>query len=140
MSIIGFVSWPTLCPPNWCGSTKTAPGSGVRLGMRVSGDTVRFWEKRRLFYNGALGLLVLILWGRTIPTTLGADLIGFVLVVLALAAVANLLYSLVYVAELVLGGTILYSRWVSRRQAFFMGGTILAVLLALYVHSGAAPA
>lgn len=108
--------------------------------MSLPADSIPYWERRRLAYNGVLAVLVLIFWGREIPTTVGMDLVGFIVIVTIFATIANVLYSLVYVAEAAMARTSWHQRWEPLRGVVFLAGTALAAVLAIYVLIGAAPA
>ena len=99
-------------------------------------SAIRYWEKRRIFYNLTLVLPALIGYGVT-------DVINYVgdphnsnntrlFVWFAAAAVgANICYTFAYALEFLFGSDDPASRWmIYGRTIVFLGGLMLAVLLA----------
>ena len=99
-------------------------------------SAIRYWEKRRIFYNLALVLPALIGYGVT-------DVVNYVgdqhnsnnarlFVWFALSALgANICYTFAYALEFLFGNDDPASRWmIYGRTITFLGGLLLAVLLA----------
>lgn len=97
-----------------------------------AGEAARFWEFRRIWYNGALFAVVLLWLGLTWPhfrPALTLDALGKIL---GLALLANLCYCAAYFVELFL--PILVAGGVRRkiRWAVWIAGTLLALLIENY--------
>ena len=92
----------------------------------------RFWEYRRLFYNLALFAVTLVWilasWPHFRPAFAWAALPPL----LALALLANLCYSAVYLVELPLARSAIAAQWIRWRWALWVFGTLFAVLLENY--------
>ncbi len=98
---------------------------------------IRYWERRRMFYNLALALAS----GPSYMLTAGVVRVGDnygwhpykVLVLFCLSAIgANICYSFAYALEFLFGSDAPGSRWSrSGRTLAFVGGVLLSVILAL---------
>lgn len=95
-------------------------------------DAGRYWEPRRLIYNGVL-LAVVVLWAViTWPhfrpamtwTALGA--------LCVLAVIANVCFSTAYLVEMLFPGAGPRRVWKRWRWVLWLAGTVLAALLAVY--------
>jgi hypothetical protein len=109
----------------------TASGSPSPNFRGILHDATRYWELRRIPYNLALVALVIFYVVRTWPHFQPAVTIQVVPYLLVFAGIANILYSAAYLADIPLQlslGTA-YSRW---RWILWLGGTLVAVLLAAY--------
>ncbi len=107
------------------GSPDVSPAQSFR-------EAIRYWEPRRLVYNlllsaVAVGWLVFT-WPRLRPAF---SLIP-ALQMAALALIANLLYSLAYLAELALSGAAARAALPYLRGAIWVLGTVLAIILENY--------
>jgi hypothetical protein len=98
----------------------------------IFGDAWRYWEPRRLAYNGvlmlgALGWLVLT-WPHFQPAfnvrAFGA--------LLALAILANVCYSAIYLAEFIAQLSPARAVWLRWRGTAWVLGTLLALVLEMY--------
>jgi hypothetical protein len=92
-------------------------------------NALRYWEPRRLIYNGALAIVVLAHVAYDWPSwsqklTLDALLGGFLLAVLA-----NIAYCAVYVVDLFVQYSGLDAAWRMGRPALLIVGTAFAAAL-----------
>jgi hypothetical protein len=100
-------------------------------------STVRYWERRRIIYNGALVLPALLGYGYTDTLNWVGDPhrihYGYMIPLFLVSAVgANICYSFSYALEFVFGSDDPTSRWLrSGRTAAFVFGVLFAMLLAL---------
>ena len=95
-------------------------------------DAVRFWEPRRIVYNLVLTAVVLAWLVLTWPHFRPALQWQSLLLMLVLAAIANVCYCAAYLADLGLQFTKFREAWRQRRVWLWLAGTILGVLLACY--------
>jgi hypothetical protein len=95
-------------------------------------DTIRYWELGRLWYNVALttqvGAWVILTWPHFRPAFSLASL-GKLLV---LAAIANVLYSTVYLVDGATQAATASPAWRERRWILWVVGTLFALLIECY--------
>src|SRR5688572_17392701 len=99
----------------------------------ISRDAIRYWEPRRLVYNGVLAIIVvaafIVQWPRS-KEWLGHPALPF----FAQALLgANLLYCLAYLAECVAQVSPFCEAWRKWRVVLFVLGVVCASALALFV-------
>ncbi len=91
-----------------------------------------FWEPRRLWYNGALALLVLgwivFTWPHFEPA-LTFESAGKLLI---LSILANACYSAAYVVDIPLSRSGIKAWWIRWRILLWIAGTIVALVFACY--------
>jgi len=95
-------------------------------------NAARFWEPRRIAYNlilTAVGVAFLIL---TWPHFRPALTLQALPPLLVLAAMANVCYSVAYLADILLQFSPLHELWQRRRWGLWLAGTLFAVLLEYY--------
>jgi hypothetical protein len=119
-------------------------GNLVRLHMntKLSGppetfggrlrDAARYWEPRRIAYNLVLAAVVVAWLILTWPHFRPALTLQSLLLLLVLAAMANICYSAAYVADMLLQFSPLRRLWQRRRWGLWLAGTLFGVLLACY--------
>ncbi|HLZ54347.1 MAG TPA: hypothetical protein VKS19_07700 [Verrucomicrobiae bacterium] len=98
----------------------------------IIGNAWRYWERRRLAYNGALALLALGWLVFTWPHFRPAFNLRAAGALVVLAVIANLGYSAVYAAELLvpfLPARATRLRW---RNVLWLVGTLFALALEMY--------
>jgi cytochrome bd-type quinol oxidase subunit 2 len=95
-------------------------------------DALRYWERRRLWYNLALAVLCGAWVWRTWPHFRPAFTLGSLLKLLVLAALANVCYSAAYLVDIPLQESPLRDSWRKRRWALWVLGTLLALAFACY--------
>lgn len=98
----------------------------------VLSDAIRFWEPRRIVYNAALALVVLVWaaidWARIHA---GITLEGL-LAVLVLAVLANICYCAAYLVEVPVQWSAYRALWRQKRRLLWGFGTLLALALTNY--------
>ena len=94
-------------------------------------DSIRYWEPRRVAFNAALALVAAGSFVCHLPASAGGPIWQSVAGLLLAAAVANLLYSMAYVADLFVQMSAYREGWKRRRWALFAAGTVLAAALFL---------
>lgn len=91
-------------------------------------DALRFWETGRLGYNGVLGAILLMVASFGDAWEMIAQNFG---AVVGLGVIANLLYCLAYLVDLVAQATPARSLWRRLRWVAWCVGTAFAALLAM---------
>jgi len=108
--------------------SKAKPG---RLA-EIIGSAGRYWEPRRLAYNGALALIALgwlvFTWPHFRPT-LNLRAAGAIAV---LAVLANVCYSAIYLVEITAQLSPARATWIRWRFVVWLLGTVLALALEMY--------
>jgi len=98
----------------------------------IIGNASRYWEPRRLAYNGALALVavgwLVITWPHFRPA-FNVCAAGALII---LAALANIGYSGVYLAELAAQLSPVCAAWLRWRSAVWLLGTLFALALEMY--------
>jgi hypothetical protein len=101
------------------------------LGARFR-DVARYWEPRRIAYNlvlCAVAIAFLILtWPHFRPALTLQSLPPF----LVLAAMANVCYSVAYLADILLQLSPFRELWQRRKWSLWLAGTLFSVLLECY--------
>ncbi len=96
------------------------------------GDSIRYWEPRRVWYNAALVALTTAWVVATWPHFQPAMTVGNGLRLLVLAALANLCYCAGYLVDLPLQDSALADTWRRWRWALWVLGTVFALVFATY--------
>lgn len=111
----------------------TSLPDGPQLTFRgLLGDSLRYWELRRLLYNLIL-LAVVAAWvAITWPHFRPMIEVHSVLLFAILALLANACYCAVYIVDIPMQCSVFNNRWRSRRWILWLAGTLLAILLANY--------
>jgi hypothetical protein len=94
-------------------------------------DAVRFWEVRRLLYNGVLAGLAVFAHFLLPPSERHPVTWGSLILLVLLALIANVAYCAAYVPELLLQLTAYRDGWRRWRWIVFAVGLALAGLLTL---------
>jgi hypothetical protein len=95
-------------------------------------DTVAYWERKRLIYNGVLAILTAACWGADILSGGPRQWLGAAFVLLFFAGIANALYCFAYPIDLALQMTPLKESWQRWRWLMFAAGMVAASILALW--------
>ncbi|HZM01518.1 MAG TPA: hypothetical protein VFC44_00720 [Candidatus Saccharimonadales bacterium] len=95
-------------------------------------DAARFWEPRRIAYNLVLAAVVVAWLTLTWPHFRSALVLQSLLYLLGLAAMANVCYSVAYLADILRQSSPFRVRWRRHKWALWLAGTILAILLECY--------
>jgi len=99
-------------------------------------DAIRFWEPRRLIYNLALGLVVIVYFVVGYPAskaTLSAD---FALLIFLLAVIANVAYCAAYLVDIFVQASGYREIWQRSRWLLFAVGTAFAAIITRFVAMG----
>jgi hypothetical protein len=95
-------------------------------------DAVRYWERRRIVYNGILASVffgwVVLTW----PHFSEASTSQALLFLIVFAIAANLCYSAVYLVDIPLQGSSLRAHWQRWRFGLWLVGTCVAFVFTNY--------
>ena len=107
--------------------------SGTPTNFRgLLGDSLRYWELRRLLYNLVL-LAVVAAWvATTWPHFRPMIEVHSLLLLAILALLANACYCAAYLVDIPLQCSAVNDMWRRRRWVLWTAGTLLAILLANY--------
>jgi hypothetical protein len=107
--------------------------SGTPANFRgLIGDSLRYWELRRLFYNLVL-LAVVAAWvAATWPHFRPMIEVHSLLLLAILAFLANACYCAAYLVDIPMQCSVFNNLWKRRRWILWLAGTLLAILLANY--------
>jgi hypothetical protein len=109
-----------------------------QLGELIT-DALRYWELRRLFYNALLAAIVLAHFAASWPASKIAVTSDGVLGLFILAVIANLAYSVVYLADIFIqfsGFRASRTRW---RWVLLGVGFAFAAVITHFVAGGITP-
>jgi hypothetical protein len=109
------------------------------LVVRFSGyvaQGLRYWEPRRLIYNGVLSLIVLGHFLLALPASREKLSFDLVLTFFLLAVLANIAYCAVYLADLFVQFSGLDSAWRRGRVMLLIIGTAFAATVAHFFAKG----
>jgi hypothetical protein len=95
-------------------------------------DAIRFWEPRRLAYNGVLVAVTLVWLAVTWPHFQPALTLPSLAIFAVLALLANLCYCAAYLVDLPLQHSSLSSVWRRRRWGLWLAGMLFAMVLENY--------
>jgi hypothetical protein len=98
----------------------------------IATDAIRYWERRRLAYNGVLFLTVVACFLTGMPGSRSHLDLNLLLVFFVLAVVANVLYSLAYVVDGFVQFSALREPWRRWRWVLFLIGTATAAIMARF--------
>ena len=113
-------------------STSSAAGSAVPSFGEVFTDALRYWEPRRIGYNGVLALVVLGWVVFTWPHFRSAFTWNSVLVLFVLAVLANVCYCAAYLVDVPVQYSLYRTSWRRRRWMLWLIGVIFAAVIACY--------
>ena len=102
------------------------------MSPEILQDAIRYWERRRIIYNLVLATVVFAWFVLTWPHFRPALTMQSVLLLLVLAALANLCYCAAYLAEFVVHDSIVRAVRDRVRSALFIAGILFATLFANY--------
>jgi hypothetical protein len=92
----------------------------------------RYWEPRRIAYNLVLAAVAVAWLVLTWPHFRSALTLHSLLLLLVLAAIANVCYSAAYLADILLQFSPLRDLWQRQKWGLWLAGTIFAVMLECY--------
>jgi len=99
---------------------------------KLLADAARFWEPRRIPYNLALVVIVVIWVVATWPHFRPALTLSTLGILTVLGLIANVLYSVAYLIDIVLQTASFRSGWRRRRWVLWLAGLIFAIVLTNY--------
>jgi len=113
------------------------PDEGSRISFRDAlSDAIRYWERGRLLYNGALLLVVLVMFFAAWPVSRRVIELQSVLVLFVLAVLANVAYCAAYVPDLVLQLSSFRDSWLRVRWILLTVGLLMGCALAFLFVAG----
>lgn len=95
----------------------------------IATDAVRYWERRRLIYNGVLALIVIGYFCAALPRSIGVVSINGILILFVLAVLANLLYCAAYIVDVFAQFSAFRPTWLQARWVLLAIGTIFAAII-----------
>jgi hypothetical protein len=106
-------------------------GRRVMFSEKIK-EAIRFWEKRRIVYNGMLTVVAVawVVW--TWPHFRGALTFEHALALFVLALLANICYCAAYLAEISFSIPKAGQVWTKWRWGLWVLGTVFAVVLENY--------
>lgn len=113
--------------------TPSHEGGGARSTTRaILGNAIRYWEPRRIWYNGILAAVFIGWVVLTWPHFRSAFTLESLAFLIFFAVAANLCYSAVYLVDIPLQLSPLQAVWVRWRFGLWLVGIALAVLFTNY--------
>jgi hypothetical protein len=113
-------------------SEPSPPGSGSGFIARLSGyvaNGLRYWEPRRLVFNGVLALVVAAHLFLAWPGSRAKLSFDLALGMFFLAVLANLCYCAAYVADVFVQFSGLHREWRTGRMVLLIVGTAFAATI-----------
>jgi hypothetical protein len=95
-------------------------------------DAIRYWQPRRLVYNGILFAVVLIYFVLAYPASRSAVSVDGAFFLFLLAVLANVAYCAVYVVDIFAQASDYRERWKSYRWVMLVLGTSFAGIIARF--------
>ena len=99
-------------------------------------EAIRYWEPRRLLYNGVLMLIVLVYFALGYPAAKQDLKLDEMLVIFLLAVLANVAYCAAYVADVFAQWSSFRERWRRYRWVLFSIGLIFAGIITRFFAIG----
>jgi len=97
---------------------------------------IRYWEPRRLIYNGVLAAIVLTYFGLNYPATKSLVSVDSVLGLFVLVVLANVAYCAAYVVDIFVSASSYRSQWQNRRWIIFLIGLLFAGIITRFFAIG----
>ncbi len=94
---------------------------------------IRYWEPRRLVYNGVLLAVVVVYFIVGLPASRQAFSVNVGLMLFHLAVIANVLYCFAYVPDIFVQLSSLRDAWLRSRWILLLIGTAFAANIARFV-------
>jgi hypothetical protein len=108
-------------------------GEGSSSALRVVlSDAIRYWELRRIVYNGLLAVVVAAWVVLSWPHFRSALALGALVPLSILAVLANVCYCAAYLADVPMQLSVFRVTWRRWRWSLCLAGTLFAILLANY--------
>lgn len=99
-------------------------------------DAIRYWEPRRLAYNGVLAAIVLFYFFRGYPASKAVLQLDAILVLFLLAVLANVAYCAAYVADVFAQWSSYRDFWRRYRWVVLLVGLVFAGILTRFFSIG----
>jgi hypothetical protein len=126
------VDEPTTADPS---SRATGSGFIARLSGYVA-DGLKYWEPRRLLYNGVLAAVVLAHFFVAWPGSKDKVSLDLALGIFFLAVLANVCYCAVYIADVFVQFSGLHQQWRVGRRVLLAVGTAFAAAITHFFAKG----
>ena len=95
-------------------------------------DAIRYWEPKRLLYNGVLGASVILYFSVNLPRSKSFLTLDGILFFFVLAVLANVAYCAAYVVDIFVQGSGFRDLWRSYRWVLLVVGLVFASVLTRY--------
>lgn len=109
-------------------TTITAPTLLARLRETIT-DAIRYWEPRRLVFNGVLACIVLGYFAADWPASRASVTLNGLLFLFILAVLANIAYCAAYLGDLFVQFSGFAEVWLRLRSVLFVVGTVFAAAI-----------
>lgn len=114
-------------------STETPPPSPRGTVTELLTDAIRYWEPRRLLYNGILTVIVVGYFAASLPHSWRMVSLDGFLGLVVLAVLANLCYCAAYIVDIFAQLSGFRSLWLRRRWVLLAIGVLFASILTRFV-------
>jgi hypothetical protein len=116
---------------------SASPAAPSRTSFRdIATDALRYWEWRRLIYNGVLALIVIGYFSAGLPQSLEVVSINGILILFVLAVLANLLYCAAYIVDVFAQFSAFRPTWLRSRWLLLAIGTTFAAVITRFFALG----
>jgi hypothetical protein len=115
---------------------QQATDSPPRPLRAIAADALRFWEWGRVFYNSVLLAIVAVYFVAGLPGSWRSLSLNLLLFIFVMAVVANVLYSLAYVADVFVQLAGLRPAWGRWRWLLLLIGTTTAGIITRFFSMG----
>ncbi len=95
-------------------------------------DALRYWEPRRILYNVALGLVVVVVFLANLPTSRSSLSFDLLQGLFVLAVLANVAYCVAHMVDIVLQCSDYRTTWIRFRWVLLAIGVTFAAVLASF--------
>jgi hypothetical protein len=99
-------------------------------------EAIRFWEPRRLLYNGLLLIVVATVFVRGLPISRSQLNVNLLLFLFIMAVLANVAYCACYVVDVVAQLSEFRATWLRLRWTLFVVGVAFAGVLTYFFATG----
>lgn len=99
-------------------------------------DALRYWEPRRILYNVALGLVVVVVFLANLPSSRSSLSFDLLQGLFVLAVLANVAYCAAHIVDIVLQISAYRTTWLRVRWILLAIGVAFAAVLANFFSRG----
>jgi hypothetical protein len=117
------------------GDTDSVPALGVRLRAAIT-DSLRYWEPRRVVFNGVLTVTVIVYFIINWPHSWGMVSFESVLGLFLLIVLANICYCAAYLADVFVQMSGFREVWLKVRWGLFATGVSFAGIITRWLAMG----